>query len=138
MLSIHEARLQRARTEQLRPSVRKKLRRRAVIERKIDHLHDFGAKKARYRGRRKAKLQVLLAASVANIGRLDALGGLGRKNDSATRRGFRSDDAWQPFGYFHRGKGRSLAALKAFLRPDHRGLQCTLQAFSDPLSCSLT
>lgn len=72
-LSVHEARLQKARRGQLRPSVKAKLKRRAVIERKIDHLHDLGAKKARYRGRRKTRLQVLLAAIVANIGRLDFL-----------------------------------------------------------------
>lgn len=75
-LNIHEARLIKARRDQQRPSIKRKLRRRAVIERKIDHLHDLGAKKARYRGRRKTKLQALLAATVANIGRLDALGAL--------------------------------------------------------------
>ncbi len=72
-LSVHEARLQEARRDQLRPSVKAKLKRRSVIERKIDHLHDLGARKARYRGRRKTRLQVLLAAVVANIGRLDVL-----------------------------------------------------------------
>jgi hypothetical protein len=72
-LNPHEARLIKARAEQQRPSVKAKLKRRAVIERKIDHLHDLGAKKARYRGRRKSKLQALLAATVANISRLDVL-----------------------------------------------------------------
>ena len=72
-LNVHEARLQQARSDQLRPSVKAKLKRRAVIERKIDHLHDLGAKKARYRGRRKTKLQALMAAIVANFGRLEAL-----------------------------------------------------------------
>lgn len=74
-LNFHEARLAQAREDQERPSIKAKLRRRAVIERKIDHLQDLGARKARYRGRRKTKLQVLLAAVVANIGRLDTLGG---------------------------------------------------------------
>lgn len=73
-LNVHEARMIKARAEQQRPSVKRKLRRRAVIERKIDHLQDLGAKKARYRGRRKTKLQLLLAAMVANISRLDVLG----------------------------------------------------------------
>lgn len=75
-LNVHEARMIKARADQQRPSVKAKLRRRAVIERKIDHLHDLGAKKARYRGRRKTKLQVLLAATVANISRLEFLGAL--------------------------------------------------------------
>lgn len=137
-LSVHEARLQKARTEQLRPAVRKKLRRRAVIERKIDHLHDLGAKKARYRGRRKTKLQIVLAATVANFGRLDALGGLGGDDGVAARRKSHLEVLLQPFRWRHRGKGRLPAALKAFFRPNRWDLQRTLQAFSDPLSCSLT
>lgn len=78
-LNRHEARLIKARADQQRPSVKAKLKRRPVIERKIDHLQDLGAKKARYRGRRKTKLQVLLAATVANFSRLEILGGLGAK-----------------------------------------------------------
>lgn len=62
-LNFHEARLIEARADQQRPSVKRKLRRRAVIERKIDHLQDLGANQARYRGRRKTKLQILLAAT---------------------------------------------------------------------------
>lgn len=54
-----------------------------MVERKIDHLHDLGTKKARYRGRRKTKLQVLLAATVANFSRLDALGNLGGQDAAA-------------------------------------------------------
>jgi len=73
-LNVHEARLIRARAEALPPAVKRKLRRRAVVERKIDHLQDLGAKKARYRGRRKTKLQAFLAATVANLTRLDLLG----------------------------------------------------------------
>ncbi len=73
-LNFHEARLIK---ERRRPSVKVKLKRHAVIERRIDHLHDLGAKKARYRGRRKTKLQVLLAATVANLSRLDILWGSG-------------------------------------------------------------
>lgn len=73
-LNFHEARLAKARAGLERASVKRKLRRRAVVERKIDHLHDLGAKKARYRGRRKTKLQAFLAATVANLTRLDLLG----------------------------------------------------------------
>ena len=137
-LSVHEKRLQKARTAQLRPSVRKKLRRRAVIERKIDHLHDLGAKKARYRGRRKTKLQVLLAATVANIARLDALGGLGEGDRAAARRGCRLDGSSQPAPWPHRAVDRMLADLKAFPHLGCWDLHRTLPAFSDPLSCSLT
>src|SRR6266540_100192 len=50
-INVHEARLVEARAQAERPAVKRKLRRRAVIERKIDHLQDLGAKKARYRGR---------------------------------------------------------------------------------------
>jgi IS5 family transposase len=39
-----------------------------------DHLQDLGMRKARYRGRRKTRLQALLAATVANIKRLAVLG----------------------------------------------------------------
>src|SRR6266536_2673859 len=73
-INVHEARLVEARAQAERPAVKRKLRRRAVIERKIDHLQDLGAKKARYRGRRKTKLQAFLAATVANLTRLDLLG----------------------------------------------------------------
>lgn len=76
-LSVHEARMAEARAEQARPAIKAKLRRRPVIERKIDHLQDLGMKKARYRGRRKTKLQALLAATVANFGRLVVLGAFG-------------------------------------------------------------
>ena len=43
------------------------------MERKIDHLQDLGMRKARYRGRRRTKLQALLAATVANFKRLVVL-----------------------------------------------------------------
>lgn len=78
-LNVHEARMIKARGEQQRPSVKRKLKRRAVIERKIDHLQDLGARKARYRGWRKTELQILLAAMVANISRLDFLGAFGKQ-----------------------------------------------------------
>jgi hypothetical protein len=76
-LSVHEARMATARADELKPSVQAKLHRRPVIERKIDHLQDLGLRKARYRGRRKTLLQALLAATVANFGRLHLLGAFG-------------------------------------------------------------
>jgi transposase len=76
-LSVHEARMTKARAEEAKASVRAKLRRRPVVERKIDHLKDLGLRKARYRGRRKTLLQARLAAIVANFGRLHLLGALG-------------------------------------------------------------
>ncbi|GAC1361429.1 MAG: hypothetical protein NVSMB32_00360 [Actinomycetota bacterium] len=76
-LSVHEARMATARADQVKRSVQAKLHRRPVVERKIDHLQDLGLRKARYRGRRKTLLQALLAATVANFGRLHLLGGLG-------------------------------------------------------------
>jgi transposase len=69
-LNFHEARLQAARAEQLRPSTRRKLRRRAVIERKLAEGKRHGMGKARYRGRRKVLLQQRLTAAVLNIKRL--------------------------------------------------------------------
>jgi transposase len=76
-LSVHEARMATARADELKRSVQAKLHRRPVIERKIDHLQDLGMRKARYRGRRKTLLQALLAATVANFGRLHLLGAFG-------------------------------------------------------------
>lgn len=70
----HEARIQAARMAQSDPEVKALLRRRCKVERKIDHLQDLGMQKARYRGRRKTKLQALLAATVANFQRLHVLG----------------------------------------------------------------
>lgn len=69
----HEARIAAARAAQDEPATKALLRRRAKIERKIDHLQDLGMRKARYRGRRRTKLQALLAATVANIKRLVVL-----------------------------------------------------------------
>ncbi len=72
-LHPHEALLQHARREQEKSCVRRKLRRRAIIERKIDHLQDRGLRKARYRGRRKVLAQARWGATLANIKRLFAL-----------------------------------------------------------------
>jgi hypothetical protein len=69
----HEARIAAARAAQEDPATRALLRKRAKVERKIDHLQDLGMRQARYRGRRKTKLQALLAATVANFKRLIVL-----------------------------------------------------------------
>jgi len=72
----HHDRIEAARQAQGEPETKALLRRRSKVERKIDHLQDLGMKTARYRGRRKARLQALLAATVANIKRLAVLGAL--------------------------------------------------------------
>ncbi len=72
-LNFHEARLQAARAEQARPSTRNKLRRRAVIERKIAEGKHHGMGKARYRGTRKVLLQQRLTAGLLNLKRLFTL-----------------------------------------------------------------
>jgi hypothetical protein len=74
MVGVHEARMADARAAQLDPTIIAMLRMRCKVERKIDHLQDLGMRKARYRGRRKTKLQALLAATVANFKRLAVLG----------------------------------------------------------------
>jgi len=74
MVGPHHERTEAARAAQDSPEVKALLRKRAKVERKIDHLQDLGMRKARYRGRRKTKLQALLAATVANFKRLVVLG----------------------------------------------------------------
>ena len=69
----HHERIEAARAAQSDPDTKALLRRRAKVERKIDHLQDLGMRKSRYRGRRKTKLQALLAATVANFKRLVVL-----------------------------------------------------------------
>jgi hypothetical protein len=76
MVGVHEARIQAARAAQVDPATKALLRSRCKVERKIDHLQDLGMRKARYRGRRKTRLQALLAATVANIKRLAVLDAL--------------------------------------------------------------
>ncbi|CAN5608698.1 hypothetical protein BH24ACT15_BH24ACT15_36910 [soil metagenome] len=74
-VSVHERRIAAARTAQTEdPDTVALLRARAKVERKIDHLQDLGMRQARYRGRRKTRLQAVLAAIVANVNRLDVLG----------------------------------------------------------------
>ncbi len=69
----HHNRLEAARAAQSEPDTKALLRKRPKVERKIDHVQDLGMRKARYRGRRKTKLQALLAATVANFKRLVVL-----------------------------------------------------------------
>jgi hypothetical protein len=74
-VSVHERRIAAARAAQTDdPATVGLLRARAKVERKIDHLQDLGMRQARYRGRRKTRLQAVLAAIVANVNRLDVLG----------------------------------------------------------------
>lgn len=73
MVGRHHDRIERARKAQSEPETKALLRRRPKVERKIDHLQDLGMRKARYRGRRKTRLQALLAATVANFKRLVVL-----------------------------------------------------------------
>lgn len=70
----HHDRIAAALAAQEEPATEALLRRRAKVERKIDHLQDLGMRKARYRGRRRTRLQALLAATVANFKRLAVLG----------------------------------------------------------------
>ncbi len=70
----HHDRIAAARAAQAEAPTKALLRQRSKIERKIDHLQDLGMRKARYRGRRKTRLQALLAATVANFRRLGVLG----------------------------------------------------------------
>jgi hypothetical protein len=76
MVGRHHKRIEAARAAQGQPATKALLRRRAKVERKIDHLQDLGMRKARYRGRRKTRLQALLAATVANFKRLGVLDAL--------------------------------------------------------------
>ncbi len=80
-VGVHHERIEAAQTT---PKIKALLRRRAKVERKIDHLQDLGMRKARYRGRRKTKLQALLAATVANIRRLATFGALDHSPELAT------------------------------------------------------
>lgn len=69
-LNFHEARLQAARAELARPATQHKLRRRALVERKIAEGKRHGLGKARYRGARKVLLQQRLTAGMLNLKRL--------------------------------------------------------------------
>ena len=82
-VGVHHQRLAAARAAQHDPEIVTLLRNRAKVERRIDHLQDLGMRKARYRGRRKTKHQGLMAATVANISRLEVLGALGQTADTA-------------------------------------------------------
>jgi transposase len=72
-LNYHEGRLQAARAAQARPSTRAKLRRRALVERKLAEAKRHGAGQARYRGARKVLLQQRFTAALMNMKRLFAI-----------------------------------------------------------------
>ncbi|MGQ0521201.1 MAG: IS1182 family transposase, partial [Actinomycetota bacterium] len=74
VVGMHEARMAVARADQVRPETKALLRARCKVERKIAHLQAAGMRKARFYGRRKTKLQLVIAAAVVNIKRLAALG----------------------------------------------------------------
>jgi hypothetical protein len=137
-LSVHETRMAKARAEQERPSIRAKLRRRPVVERKIDHLHDLGAKKARYRGRRQTKLQALLAATAANFVRLEALGSLAGQDAAAEGPRSILFRSWCRLHWRRRARSGSWAALRDIMCSIRRGLTGSHGRFSDPLCCSFT
>jgi hypothetical protein len=82
-VAVHHQRLEAARAAQHDPDIVTLLRDRAKVERKVDHLHDLGMRKARYRGRRKTKHQGLMAATVGNISRLHTLGALTQNANTA-------------------------------------------------------
>jgi len=73
VVGVHHDRIEAARATNAQPETKALLRRRPKVERKIDHLQDLGMRKARWRGRRKTRLQALLAATVANFKRLVVL-----------------------------------------------------------------
>lgn len=73
IVGVHEERMAAARALQKDPAIEALLRRRAKVERKIDHLQDLGMRKGRWLGRGKTRLQALLAATVANFCRLVVL-----------------------------------------------------------------
>lgn len=73
VLNFHEGRLQAARAEQARPATRRKLRRRSLVERKLAELKMHGVGKARYRGERKALMQLRLTAGLVNMKKLFTL-----------------------------------------------------------------
>ena len=78
MLNHHELLLQEARAAERVPRVRRKLRRRPIIERKIAHFKRHGMGKARWVGRRKVELQARLTATLVNLERLFVLDSFAR------------------------------------------------------------
>jgi len=67
VLNFHEARLEAACAEQARPAIRRKLRRRSLVERKLAELKMHGLGQARYRSARKSLLQLRLTAGMINL-----------------------------------------------------------------------
>lgn len=77
IVGAHERRIAAARAAQHQPETKALLRCRPKVERKIAHLQQLGMRQARYQGKRKTRLQALLAATVANFARLGVLGVFG-------------------------------------------------------------
>ena len=72
-LNFHEARLQAAQAAEARPSTRRKLRGRALVERKLAEFKNHGLRKTRDRGQRKVLLQIRLTAALVNLKKLFTL-----------------------------------------------------------------
>jgi hypothetical protein len=70
-VAVHpqEVLLQAARAAQETPEGRARLRARVVVEHRLARLGQLGIGQARYRGRRKTRCQLLLAATIANLRR---------------------------------------------------------------------
>lgn len=68
-VSVHaqEAPLQAARAYQKTPAGRARLRKRVVVEHRLARLGQLGIGQARYKGRAKTRIQLMLAASLANF-----------------------------------------------------------------------
>jgi hypothetical protein len=68
-ISVHpqEARLQAARAYQKTPEGKARLRQRVVVEHRLARLGQLGIGQARYLGRTKTRLQLMLASSLANF-----------------------------------------------------------------------
>ncbi|HUP70357.1 MAG TPA: transposase [Acidimicrobiales bacterium] len=64
----------KARADEQQPETKALLRARCKVKRRIAHLHGAGTRKARFRGHRKTKLQLNIAAAVVNIKRLGFIG----------------------------------------------------------------
>ncbi len=142
MVGRHHGRTEAARAAQAKPATKALLRRRAKVERKIDHLQDLGMRKARYRGRRKTRLQAYLAATVANFKRLAVLGVLQgppsppRKHPEGRPAHQRPGE--QPSSPFSHSLTRSSGTITATGTGQEGRPQCAGPHLKSGLCCSLT
>lgn len=72
-IGFHDAAMQRARSVQNTPAVKRKLRLRPGVERKIAEMKSHGMGKARYRGKRRILAQARSTAAMVNLKRLFTL-----------------------------------------------------------------